>query len=141
MFKKKKLVQPTKFTIKAISVGNRIELTAYSGYLIGKEVGVVVLIRNGRENRYRVDTFLVRARVRRHGIGRKLMETAINEAKKMGATSVFVYPSPFGYEGDPELKITELWEIYQHLGFEFWDGNGMERDIYSVLSNKMVKKI
>lgn len=91
-------------------------------YPCNKEIGILGFV-EGDEGYCRIDFFRVREAEREKGIGRRLLETAIEELRKHGYTEIIVYPKSEPYEGDSYIEPQELYEIYQHLGFCFTEEN------------------
>lgn len=68
----------------------------------------------------RIFQFRVRDMFRKNGLGRMLLQLAIN-ALNANMESVIVYPNSEVYDDEKLLKSEELYFIYEHFGFKLCD--------------------
>ena len=93
------------------------------------------MIAHADANYFRIDSFGVEEKYRKKGVGRKLLEAVIAEAKRIGGNTIIVYPSPECYADEKPLDIEVLYKIYEKLGFTLNDSTAD----YKKRDNKMTK--
>lgn len=94
----------------------RTYATAHTG-VTKKEIGRIDMIVGIDASYLRIDSFGVEEKYRRAGVGKKLIEAMIAEAKRIGGKEIIVYPNPECYADEEPLDIKMLYKIYEALGF------------------------
>lgn len=113
------------------------EATAYKGIIRKREIATIGMNANFDSDEYQIEFFRVREEERNKGIGSKLLNYIVNEAKKCGCKRLVVYPNSESYEGDKIIEPQCLYTIYEHLGFKLEDS----RADRTRPNNKMILKI
>ena len=85
--------------------------------ITNKEIGHICMVADADANYFRIDSFGVEEKHRQKGVGRKLVEAMIVEAKRLGGSKIIVYPNPESYSDEEPLDIETLYKIYENLGF------------------------
>ena len=114
----------------------RTYATAHTG-ITKKKIGRIDMIVGADAGYLRIDSFGVEEKYRRKGVGKKLIEAMIAEAKRIGGKEIIVYPSPECYANEKPLDIKTLYKIYEALGFVLDNPNA---DI-SRRNNKMTMQV
>lgn len=102
-------------------------------YIDQQEIGNLSIRING--NNFSIFLFHVNSSVRKSGVGRDLLNEMVSIIKQKGGTELTVFPQTESHDGEPDVDVETLYEIYQHLGFKFKDFNPLSR------SHKMVLEI
>ena len=102
-----------------------IEYRAYS--LWGKEIGIIrINVTLGAL--CEITFFNVKEKWRHQSVGKALMEATVKEARKLGVTEITVHPLSDVAEIETPLTPPELYDIYEHLGFELDDENSNKNE-------------
>lgn len=118
-------------------VVNGGEAVAYKGAFRKMEVGRIAITPIFEEDCCKIQCFRVREKLRKNGIGKRLLEKMIQQVEDADFKSLVVYPNSEPYDGDSYVEPQQLYMIYKNLGFEFVD----ERVTMSKPSNKMIMKL
>lgn len=102
--------------------------------ITNKEIGHICMIADADANYFRIDSFGVEEKYRKMGVGRKLIESMITEATRIGGNKIVVYPNPECYADEEPLDIETLYKIYENLGFTL-DNPAAD---YETRDNKMI---
>ena len=94
---------------------------AYTGFIIKKEIGCINIIANPNFGFFKIESFRVKEKYRKTGIGRQLLDAMVHEISKVGGGNLMVYPNSEPYEGDSYINHPNLYQIYEHLGFVLED--------------------
>ena len=114
----------------------RTSATAHTR-ITNKEIGHICMIADADANFFRIDSFGVEEKHRQKGVGRKLVEAMIVEAKKLGGSKIIVYPNPECYSDEEPLDVEMLYIIYGKLGFTLDNPGANTR----IRDNKMIMEI
>ena len=86
-------------------------------HITKKKIGHICMLVDADANYFRIDSFGVEEKYRQKGVGRKLIESMIVEAKQIGGNAIIVYPSPECYADEEPMGIEVLYRVYEKLGF------------------------
>lgn len=83
---------------------NADEAVAYKGIFEKEEVGRIGITSICEEDCYKIERFQVREKVRKKGIGKKLLREMIKVVENSGFNSLVVRPNSEPHKGDSYLK-------------------------------------
>ena len=93
-----------------------LQLVAYDK----EEIGILEIITHGLDY-FKIDKFKVQEKHRKQGVGKKLIESAVEIIKESGGKEIIVFPNSEPYSGESPIDNQQLCEIYEKLGFELID--------------------
>ena len=98
-------------------------------------IGMLRLIAN--RSVFEIEKFAVKFQYRNKKLARYMMDWAICYVIERSGTEIIVYPNPHNDWGDPNISIIELYDRYEHLGFQFTEKNVNK----NIPNNKMVRYV
>lgn len=103
-----------------------------------EEVGELCL-RSSEDNYLQIGAFHVKESEREKGIGRDLINKAIEIGSSRGVKELIVYPCREDYENEKPVEVEDLYKIYKKLDFRF--ENEEDENDEKKPNHKMVRKI